>query len=339
MHFDKYADYTVSDFLQDEDFIRWVKENAPEEELFWDKFLLHYPDKQQAVEEARSILAAMTEAPAVPGLSRKEKETMLRNMQQELQRKRSQAALQARRRWLLTAAAAVVLLLAAGTWLYRQSTAPTPMITHATTYGEQESIELPDGSLVKLNAHSTLSYESNWEGRDSRKVWLNGEAFFEVAEKPQTKQKFQVVTEDLTVEVLGTVFNVNSHREETKVFLEKGKVKLSLNGLKEAMLMDPGELVTYSKNKKEKPAKQRVAPKLHTSWKDGLQSFDKTPLKEVLEKVEEIYGVSIQVNDANHYDRKITTALPVENLEEALSVLEMTLNLEISKNGDDYTIQ
>ncbi len=338
MHFEKYASYTVSDFIQDEAFIRWIVNPGPEDEVFWSKFLLHYPGKQRAVEEARSIVAAMTEAPAISGLSREEKEAMLQNVRKRVYPKRAQPTLTGRRTWLLAAAAAVLLLLGAATWLYRQA-APAPIITHSTAYGEQQSIELPDGSMVRLNAHSSLSYEADWETQDSRKVWLEGEAFFEVAEKPQTKQKFQVITKDLTVEVLGTEFNINSHREETKVFLEEGKVKLSLNGLKEAMLMDPGELVTYSKNKKEKPAKQRVAPMLHTSWKNGFQSFDKTPLVEVLKKVEEIYGVTIQVKDPTHYDRKITTGLPVENLKEALSVLELTLNLQISKDEDSYTIQ
>lgn len=338
MHFEKYTGYTASDFIQDENFIRWVKNPTPEDDLFWKKFLLHYPRKQQAIEEAKTVVSAMSASPALPGLSREEKTEMLQNMRQRIGRKQGLLpALQSRRRWL-SAAAAILLLLSAATWLYRQA-APVPMIAHSTAYGEQQSIELPDGSLVKLNAHSTLTYAEDWSEKESRQVWLDGEAFFEVAKNLQTKQKFQVITEDLTVEVLGTVFNVNSHREETKVFLEEGKVKLSLNGLKEAMLMDPGELVTYSKDKKEKPAKKRVAPILHTSWKDGFQSFDKTPLKEVLEKVEEIYGVSIQVKDPTHYDRKITTGLPVKNLEEALSVLELTLNLQIVKEKEGYIIR
>jgi len=144
-----------------------------------------------------------------------------------------------------------------------------------TDYGQQQSIELPDGSTVELNANSSLTFEKNWNQLETRKVWLKGEAFFEVVKKEQSHQKFQVITKDLTVEVLGTVFNVNSHREETKVFLQEGKVNLSLNGLEETMLLEPGEIIAYSQSKKEHPEKQQVLRSQHTSWKYGLLLFDK----------------------------------------------------------------
>ena len=87
-------------------------------------------------------------------------------------------------------------------------------------------IKLPDGSLVQLNANSTLSFDTQWDASADRCVWLNGEAFFEVEKKPETKQKFKVITADLTVEVLGTEFNINSHHQQTRVFLQEGEDKI-----------------------------------------------------------------------------------------------------------------
>jgi len=239
--------------------------------------------------------------------------------------------------WIGRVAAAVLLLVVAG-WFVFQYVAPSELIVQ-TSFGEQQSIELPDGSLVRLNANSSLTFEKDWGDQDSRQVWLQGEAFFEVEKKVETGQKFLVITKDLTVEVLGTVFNVNSHQEATKVFLEEGKINLSLNGLKQPMLMEPGEIVAYSESKKELPKKQRATPTLQTSWKDGLLLFEDIPLREVLEKLEEIYGLTIQVKDPSNYSRAITTGVPVENMEEAITILNATMDLKILKAEEGFVIQ
>ncbi len=151
-----------------------------------------------------------------------------------------------RRRWRIGVgvAASVGLLLALGVWLFNELR--TPLITIQTAFAEQQTLILPDSSIVELNANSSISYRDNWTNRESRIVWLTGEAFFHVTKKQRTGQKFCVLTNDLTVEVLGTSFNVNTHHEETKVFLEEGKVKLNFDTFSEEILMEPGELVTYS---------------------------------------------------------------------------------------------
>lgn len=340
MDLKKYKPYTILDFIQDEDFIRWVKDPTTEDKLFWRSFVLSHPDKKQEIEEAKAIVSAMVSPPIQPELSPEEKADMLYEMRQKNQGGQNQHLLVAhrnRRRRQLLAAAAAVLLIGVGAWTWFNV---KKAITVTTTYSQQQSVELPDGSLVKLNANSSLTYNKKWDKEESRKVWLRGEAFFEVEKKVETSQKFQVITKDLTVEVLGTVFNVNSHQEATKVFLEEGKIKLNLHGMEQAMLMEPGELVAYSESKKEPPKKRKVLPTVQTSWKDGLQLFDKTPLSEVLEKLEEFYGVTIQVKDTAHYATEINTGLPVENLEEALSVLEATLvGLKIIKKENGYVIQ
>ncbi|MEZ5043549.1 MAG: FecR domain-containing protein [Saprospiraceae bacterium] len=341
MNFKQYTTYTVPDFIQDENFIRWVKNAAPKDALFWTSFLDNYPHKRQEVQEAKALVKAMLKAPSQPKLSDKEKAAMLQQMQDQMRRvpqQRQQAGRRSIRSWRLLAAAVAVLLLGLATWTWFEGQADAPMITHTTTYGQRQSITLPDGSKVTLNANSSLTYADVWEEEESRKVWLQGEAFFEVAKKVETGQKFQVITKDLTVEVLGTIFNVNSHQEATKVFLEEGQVQLSLNGLEQTLLMAPGELIAYAESEKELPEKVLVHPNSPTSWKDGFLLFKKTPLREVLEKLEEIYGLSIEVKDTANYSRVIDTGLPVENLTEALSLLELTMGVKIRQVGDSYII-
>src|SRR5690606_15777064 len=107
-----------------------------------------------------------------------------------------------------------------------------------TGYGETRKINLPDGSLVVLNANSELKYESNWQQAPMREVWLQGEAFFEVVKTTEEKQ-FIVHTGSLDVEVLGTQFNVHNRHQKVQVVLSSGKVKLQPLERQESLLMNP----------------------------------------------------------------------------------------------------
>ncbi|PPK85047.1 FecR family protein [Neolewinella xylanilytica] len=237
--------------------------------------------------------------------------------------------------WL--AAASIILLLVAGgiAFFGRMSTTTT-----TTAFAEQKVITLPDGSTVWLNANSSLSFPNNWDEREDRVVTLEGEAFFRVRPKPATGQKFLVRTPDLTVSVLGTVFNVNSRDDKTSVFLEEGQVALALNTRSsEAKMMVPGELVTYSAKRQQLLADvKQVAPEVHTSWKDGVLIFDDTPLVEVLTKVENIYGISFEVADAAMYERRITAGLPMEEITLVLPLLEQVLGSDIEEQDGAYRI-
>jgi len=345
MNFKKYLTYSVEDFTQNEDFVRWVKEEKASDNQFWETLQLEHANKYEEIKEAKAIVSAMLKVPTQANLSFEEKAEMLQNMQQQIQRnqegnnKQQYAKLRMVKSWRAAAAAAAILLIGLATWFYVNEKAFLNQTKIATTNGQQQSIELPDGSNVKLNANSSLTFDKNWDNQENRKVWLRGEAFFEVEKKVSTGQKFQVITKDLTVEVLGTIFNVNSHQEATKVFLEEGKIKLNLNGLKQTTLMLPGELVAYSESKKEQPIKSKVLPALHTSWKDGILQFENTPLKEVLEKLEEIYGVTFEVENTAHYAREIDTGVPIGNLEDAISILDATMDLRIIKRKNSFIIQ
>lgn len=199
-----------------------------------------------------------------------------------------------------------------------------------TGFGEQQTISLPDQSLVILNANSTLEYELIWDENATRKVILKGEAYFEVEKKQQTRQKFQVITEDLTVEVLGTVFNVNTRKKGTNVFLEEGKVNIAFKGQGENIIMEPGELVTFSATTKTSQI-QRIEKASPSSWKDGTVTFKDTPLKEIIEKVEEIYGFEILVAEKEGLNRTFNMELPIDNFEFAFTILKEVTGLTLTK--------
>lgn len=244
------------------------------------------------------------------------------------------------RRTFLKVAASLLFLIFAGIvfqWSYNGET------TISTANNEQQVIELPDGSVVHLNANSVLRYPKKWDDTDDRKVWLEGEAFFEVSKRQASGQKFLVHTPDLTVQVLGTEFNVNTHQERTMVFLEEGAIALKLKNQKKGQkktVMEPGEMLSYSAGRGIVLANTReTKTAVHTSWKNGVLTFDETPLKEVFNKVEEIYGIDLVIQDTLDDNREITTGLPMEELELVLPILEQALGIKIEKRADQYLVQ
>ena len=209
-----------------------------------------------------------------------------------------------------------------------------------TAYGERQTLTLSDGSLVELNANSALSFERDWSDDEDRQVWLEGEAFFAIEKKPVTAQKMKVETNDLTVEVLGTSFNVNTRGERTIVYLEEGSIRLALHAVDSVILMEPGDLVQYSRSSGQIIRKHREQAKLHTSWRDGVLTFEEAYLGDVLRKIEAVYGVKFIVKDPDAYRRQISFPLPIEELETAIFILDKTLtDLEFKKEGNVYFIE
>ena len=143
----------------------------------------------------------------------------------------------------------------------------------------------------------------------------------------------------MVVEVLGTHFNINSHQEATKVFLEEGKIKLSLKDLKQELMMEPGDFVAYSNKKKELPKIQSTTAELHTSWKTGYIMLNDSQLKEILLKMEEIYGVTIKAVNEADYQRSFNTGIQIDNLEKAIEILEKTTRLKVTEQGNQLIIQ
>ncbi|GLR19284.1 FecR family protein [Portibacter lacus] len=205
---------------------------------------------------------------------------------------------------------------------------------HSTAYGEQKVLDLPDGSKVKLNANSDIVYSVDWNKKDIRKIWLKGEAFFEVEKKLETKQKFQVVVDELVVEVLGTSFNINNLVENTEIYLEEGSIKLLFGG--EFLRMDPGDLVIWSPSKQAIISHEKVRNQsVYTSWKDGVLQFDNLKVAEVLEKIQTIYGLTFHVEDQEQLNRKISAGLPMKKIEILIPILKDVLKLEIIKLDEE----
>ncbi|MFD2556748.1 FecR family protein [Sphingobacterium tabacisoli] len=153
----------------------------------------------------------------------------------------------------------------------------------------QYSTMLPDGTQVWLNAESSLSYPTSFEGAE-RIVELKGEGYFEVAH--DAKHPFIVVTKGQRLKVLGTSFNLKAYTNEPAVVttLVTGRVQLYSDKATVAQMLSPGQQSAFVE---DKFYVGHVDTKIFCAWKLGELRFRATPLDEVLREIERWYDIDI----------------------------------------------
>jgi transmembrane sensor len=210
--------------------------------------------------------------------------------------------------------------------------------TFTTTFGEKKEIWLPDSSLVVLNGNSELKIPSRWSEAENREVWIKGEGFFNVVHT-RNHNKFTVHTEEnLEIQVLGTEFNVRTRNNITRVSLEKGKIKLSIEdkGKTSEVVMTPGEVVEFNEQSSYLIKKETKTEHI-SSWKNAKMKFDQVSLLEISLMLEETYGLKLIIDDPKVLKLEITGTVPNNNIESLLKGLAEILNVNIEReNGLIY---
>ncbi len=342
-----YPHFTEEDFVDDPFFQQWVQRPDAASRQFWEGWLREHPHRREVVENARQLLLSIRfeERP----LREERVESLWENIQVYLKDPAAQPEslpFSARVRSLGAWRWAAVLLLTVGVGLLAYFLTAGQQPQYATGYGETRTLTLPDGSSVTLNAHSSLRVASDWQDQPVREVWLDGEAFFRVkktaARRPDrpgaVPAKFIVHTQDLDVEVLGTQFNVSTRRDQTEVVLQSGQVKLNLNALDEDILMQPGEGVTFSQNRR-RWNKRLVNVPARRAWLEKKWVLEDTPLHQVAAMITDTYGVTVRPANERVMNRKITGVIPTNNLDTLLEALSLSLDLRFTRQGNQILIQ
>lgn len=211
-------------------------------------------------------------------------------------------------------------------------------IEYNTSFGEREKVTLPDGSVVELNANTTLVWDKNWKENRIRQVVLDGEAFFEV-KHTDDHALFLVRTNDLDVEVLGTAFNVSNRVNNTKVYLEDGSVRLNLKGnSSQEILMTPGHKITYSRGDDLLIEEKDLSPETAASWKNDVLYFNNKKVEEILREVSELYGVEFKYVTPDIKERKLNFWVPYSGWEKTKEAFELTMNLKIQEKNGVYVV-
>lgn len=152
-------------------------------------------------------------------------------------------------------------------------------------------LRLSDGTIVYLNSESKLKYPEVFGGEE-RKVYLEGEGYFEVAK--DAEHPFRVMVNDMEVEVLGTHFNVNAYPEQKGIAttLAEGKVRVRDRGRE--VVLTPGQQAIATSGQLEV---REVDVQEYLSWKDGLFIFRRMPLAEIMVQVYRWYGIKSVFSD------------------------------------------
>lgn len=208
-------------------------------------------------------------------------------------------------------------------------------------YGKRTQITLSDNSSVWLNSGSKLVYPARF-ANDKREVYLEGEAIFEVSHNKQ--HPFHVLTHDVEVRVLGTVFDLSAYNDDktTSTVLESGSVEMkenngSLFGTSKVTMV-PGTMAVYSKGGNE-IEQSKVDVKQYTSWREGYITCEKQSLGDILKKISRYYNVSIQVGDKSLENETFTGNLDLRNsASQVLAIIAEFINIKIENSNNQILI-
>ncbi len=309
---------TFKEIIEDESFIRWVKNNSWQDAELWEDKIKKNPEIRDDAFAAKQFLehASISDVPV-------EKE-FLNDIWNKINKETSESRIYILRPIyvLIASSAAILAFIIFG--LYPQRT------SFESSFGEIVSVKLPDDSRVKLNAGSSIIYEENWFNTH-RKVKLKGEAFFQVT-KGNT---FRVVTKEGIITVLGTSFNVKSRDEKLDVICYSGKVKVNdqfkavylTKGTKTFKL--PGEMIQNA---------QKSTKDEGINWQKGDFYFQHTPLKEIIAELSRQFNVAVVI-PASEEKKVITTSFDNKNIDSALFNILWPLNLNAIKKDGKYFVQ
>lgn len=212
-----------------------------------------------------------------------------------------------------------------------------PTTTVFQTQGDTRDVTLPDGSRVMLNRETRLSYDPAF-GEKNRIVELEGEAFFQVT--PDAAKPFIILSEGARVQVIGTSFDVNAYdsMQSVEVIVETGIVSLapSKGGRKPVELL-PGEkgVVTKQDNRMSIAVNEDLN---FRAWSTRHLVFVDQDLLSVFETIERTYNVEITSRTDMPLSCIVTVTFDQQSLESVMRVLESTLNLKYSINGNRIEI-
>lgn len=192
---------------------------------------------------------------------------------------------------------------------------------------EADVVELPDGTHISLGSKTTFHYDKDY-GKDKRIVYLEGEAYFEVAK--QKDKPFIVKTNEQDIEALGTKFNVMAYPLDSLVIttLLEGSVRLTTMNLSQSTIMKPDQQIVYNRNTKQSSL-QHVDARQFTSWTTGYYYFSEQSLKAILDRLSHVYGVKFTVLSEDLYNRTFTgTFYRGQSIKDIMEIVNLSIPIK-----------
>lgn len=346
----KYKDYDVENFITDEFFIQWIKNPNENNSHFWEKWIIQHPEKRVLVNEAAALIRSVKYAYSPEFTDKMYVETYEQILRAENQHAQEKSIIGPKItpaqkvnffRFIPTRGIAASLLVMYCLWFQYEAVQfspepravpEIPMITKSNPAGQKSIIDLPDGTKIHLNSESEIEFPQEFSA-DLRLVKLKGEAFFEVKKE---QRPFLVHTGNTEIQVLGTSFNVHKQNNgPLYVALMTGKVRVNAeNG--DQMTLDPNEMLVLEEGGSF--YKTGFDPSEVIGWKEKFLVFKSTEINEVRRKLENWYGVSIELKGSFDKNWTYSGVYEDEMLENVLRGICMTSGMKYRIDDKQITI-
>lgn len=200
--------------------------------------------------------------------------------------------------------------------------------------GKKSILNLSDGTKIWVNSDSRLIYPVAFE-KDSREIYIDGEMYIEVAE--ETNRTFTVRTKDMSVQVMGTKFNITAYEKDNEkgIVLVSGLVNIVLEKDKTITQLHPNQMYYYEKGESHI---EQVNIQKHISWIEGYYYCEKESLGNILQRLSRHYGIEIVCDPSVAgviYSGKLDLK---ENLYDIIVGISFTLPISFSENDGKYVI-
>jgi transmembrane sensor len=350
-------DYTTEDFINDDAFVNWVLQPDPKSEEHWRAFLSQYPHKQDEVNKARAFIELMNFKDATLddiSIVKLKSAIDLGILEDEIKASDSQFTEEKSGSFfnstVFKIAASVSIIVIAGLvswyWVGTQNNSPfakgmeipknSELITAAK--GKRSVLTLADGTRVWLNADSRIAYSNDFMNSETREVFLEGEAFFDVTENKN--KPFIVNTASITVKVLGTAFNVKSFEndETVETTLVHGKVQIDTRTNDNIILL-PNQQAVFVKQSGQVIVENQIEAQDYAAWKSGKLYFKDETFAAIVQELERWYNVKIHLEGEHVLECRFSAKIDNKPLEEVLELFKATgpsLNYRIE--GDEVFI-
>ncbi len=358
---------TIEDLLCDESFINYCNGSSPGDVALWEHYVTENPGRRLLVESAKEkyirLFNALAQADLEEQAARLNNSINLPDTTPVIQMDPFEKKKRGRVLPLLLKITAAAMVVAGVFFTITHFTKGTDnsIKTYVAAYGERKNIQLPDGSIVTLNAGSNIKINEKF-GTGTRDVFLEGEAFFEV--KHDTSLPFIVHTSAMDVKALGTAFNVKAYLNEkvTAASLIRGLVEVTLkedNNLK--MLLYPnqkiewqhavgntaGTSVPVAKKSTALNAADSLKKKLvvtntgdikEIAWKANKLIFEDEEFADIAILLERWYGAKINFKDSTIRNYRFTGIFEKEDLNTVLDYLKESRNFNYTIEKGETTL-
>lgn len=236
------------------------------------------------------------------------------------------------------AAATVTMLIAMSGWLYNIVSDSEPaFIVASNNTGIVQKVTLPDGTVINLNTCSRLTYPESFSGK-SREVFLDGEAYFDVAH--DKSHPFIVRAGELKIRVLGTKFNVNASTlvPQITATLIEGSIEAATG--KKNILMKPNQQLKYDTSSGRVSLTELTNASREIRWTQNVWVLSDTPLLDICQRLEQQFNIKIIIMNDELIGKSFTGEFYTnESLESILKTMQISTSFQYERKGKNIILK